>query len=295
MTLPWSILCVALACTCVVLLVKVMLLRRAANEICRELADKLACDTNTLISVSTRDRAMRRLAGRLNRELRLLRRERRRFQQGDREVKETITNLSHDLRTPLTAVCGYLDLLENEEKSENAARYLALIGDRTQALKRLTEELFRYSVAQSLAENMQTEDVCLNAVLEESIAAYYAAMYAAGITPEITMPDSKVTRRLNRAALSRVLSNIVSNAIKYSDGDLDICLSQAGDITFTNTAPGLDEMQVQKLFHRYYTVETGQKATGVGLSIAKTLVEQMGGEITAAYQDQKLSVCIRLL
>ncbi len=292
MTLPWSVLCAALAAACAALLGKVVLLRRAADDIGRELAYKLACDTNTLISVSTRDRAMRRLADRLNRELRLLRQERRRFQQGDRDVKETITNVSHDLRTPLTAVCGYLDLLENEEKSENAVRYLALIGERTQALKQLTEELFRYSMAQSL--DMQAEEVCLNAALEDCIAAYYAALLTAGITPRITMPECRVMRRLNRVALSRVLSNIVSNAIKYSDGDLEVYLSGAGEITFTNTASGLTEMQVNKLFHRYYTVETGNKATGVGLSIAKTLVEQMGGEITGTYHNRKLSVCIRL-
>ena len=97
---------------------------------------------------------MRRLTESINRELRSLRRERRRFQQGDLELKEAVTNISHDLRTPLTAICGYLDLLEQEEKSQNVQRYLSQIEDRTMALRQLTEELFCYSVLSCAQEDL---------------------------------------------------------------------------------------------------------------------------------------------
>ena len=121
-----------------VLLAKVYFLRKSAQEISEAFRDRLTADTNTLIDISTRDPYMRKLAADINVQLRLLRKERHRYQQGDLELKEAVTNISHDLRTPLTAINGYLDLLEREEKSENVQRYLSQIRNRTEVLKNLT-------------------------------------------------------------------------------------------------------------------------------------------------------------
>jgi signal transduction histidine kinase len=208
-------------------------------------------------------------------------------------LKEAVTNISHDLRTPLTAICGYLDLLNKEEKSEEVERYLSIIKNRTEALKRLTEELFRYSYISSTSNNIVLENTDINSILEDSISAYYAALKNSGIIPDITIPEQKIRRRLDRSALSRVFGNIINNAIKYSKGDLIILLKETGEIVFTNTSPLLDEVQVGKLFDRFYTVESANKSTGLGLSISKTLVEQMNGTITAIYVDSKLSIHIK--
>lgn len=99
-----------------------------------ELEEKLELDTNTLLSISSGDRAVCMLAARINAQLRGLRKERLRLQNGDAELKTAITNISHDLRTPLTAICGYLDLLEQENHTENSRRYLAVIRERTDAM-----------------------------------------------------------------------------------------------------------------------------------------------------------------
>ncbi len=278
----------------VALLVKVHLLQKAAKEIETAFADRLITDTNTLIDISTSDQYMRSLANAMNIQLRKLRAQRRRFNQGDMELKNAITNISHDLRTPLTAICGYLDLLEQEEQSEVVKRYLEIIRNRTEILAQLTEELFRYSVIVSSEGNAVKEAVAIGSVLEESIAAFYTALNERGIVPDIQMPQSKVIRTLDRSALARVFSNLLNNAIKYSDGDLEITLSEAGEITFTNTASGLNEVQVGKLFDRFYTVEAARKSTGLGLAIARTLIEQMGGTISAKYENSRLSICIVL-
>ena len=97
---------------------------------------------------------------------------------------------------------------------------------------------------------------------------------------------------MDRAALSRIFSNLLNNAVKYSDGDLSITLSESGELVFTNSASGLDEVQVEKLFGRFYTVEAARHSTGLGLTIAKTLTEQIGGSIAATYRDGQLSICI---
>lgn len=273
------------------LLTKIYLMHKAALEIAEAFEDRLAADTNTLIDISSRDPYMCQLAASINVQLRLLRKQRHKYLNGDRELKEAVTNISHDLRTPLTAICGYMDLLQKEEKNENVSRYLSLIENRVDAMKQLTEELFRYSVILS-TEEMTLEPVHVNGVLEESIAAFYGALTSWGIQPQIHMSGKRIEKQLNRDALARVFSNILNNALKYSDGDLEITLHDDGEIAFSNTASGLNEVQVGKLFDRFFTVEVARNSNGLGLAISKTLVEQMGGTITADYSGNILSITI---
>lgn len=171
----------ALAALC--LLAYLLVLRHSLREAAEELDEKLRTDTNTLISISSGDRAVQSLVTHINRQLQALRRERLRLHSGNAELTAAVTNISHDLRTPLTALCGYLDLLEQEPQTEAAARYLAVIRERTDAMRALTEELFRYSVLTATADELHTEPVCLNDVLEQSLAAAYGALSARGITP----------------------------------------------------------------------------------------------------------------
>lgn len=275
---------------------KISLFRKSVKEIENSFAEKIEQDTNTPICISSQDAALNHLAASLNEQLSKLREKEHCFVQGDLELKNAITNISHDLRTPLTAICAYLELLEQEDKSETCSRYLTIIRERTELMTKLTEELFCYSVV--LTENGQQEQnvapVVVNAVLEECIAAFYTAFTERGIVPEIVITDEKIVRNLDAFALSRVFSNLLNNALKYSDGDMNICMTAEGTVTFTNSAQSLDEVQVGKLFDRFYTVETARKSTGLGLTIARTLAEQMNGSISASYQEGKLSVTVRL-
>lgn len=274
-----------------ILVIKIHLLRKSADEISDAFSDHVASDTNILIDLSSRDRHMQNLADNMNRELKKLQSDRHRYQQGDTELKNAVTNISHDLRTPLTAICGYLDMLDKEDQNENTRRYLKIIRGRTEIMKQLTEELFRYSVFTSVSNGTPSEPVILNSILEESISALYTSLRQSRITPSIVMPDVKVSRMLNRNAVSRIFGNIISNAVKYSDGDLEIILEATGRITFANHAEKLDEIQVGRLFDRFYTVETASSgSTGLGLSIARALTEQMGGSITAEYKDGMILV-----
>ena len=272
--------------------VKMHILQKSVKEIEIAFADRLVTDTNILIDISSSDKNVRRLANTINGQLRKLRTERRRFQQGDLELKHAVTNISHDLRTPLTALSGYLELLEQEEKSESVNRYIEIMKDRVDILTQLSEELFRYSVIISTKDNITKEQVIINTVLEESIAAFYTVLTERNIVPDIQISEIKVMRMLDRSALSRVFSNLISNVIKYSDGDLKIVLSENGEIVFSNMASGLDEIQVGRLFDRFYTVEAARKSTGLGLTISKTLVEQMKGTISAIYENNRLSIHI---
>lgn len=291
--LPWF-LCGALLIVIVTLSLKILFIRKSMEEICEELREHLSNETNTLISVPTGDKRIRRFVAELNRQLRKLRGERQQYLSGNRELKEAVTNISHDLRTPLTAICGYLELLESEEQSAEVQRYISIISSRVETLEHLTDELFRYSVIMVSENDAAKERVVLNEILEESISAFYAVLKKSNIEPSVQMPQMKVVRFLPSATLSRVLSNLLNNAVNYSDGDLEITLSETGEITFTNTTAALNQVQVGKLFNRFYTVNTAQKSTGLGLGITRSLVEQLNGAITASYKDNKLSICIQL-
>lgn len=289
--------CVLILCLFVIigkLFVKVYFLKKSAREINKAFAEKIQNDTNTLIQISSHDTDMRELASSLNTQLKYFNQSRQKFEHGDLELKEAITNISHDLRTPLTAIYGYLKLLQKEECSEAGRTYLTAIENRTKAMKQLTEELFQYTLAVSDTEKLRIETINLNGILESCISSYYVVLKQNDIIPEIEIPEKKVFRMGNENALTRVLGNIICNAIKYSDGDMKITLSENGEITFSNMAYGLDEIQVGRLFDRFYTVETARKSTGLGLAISKTLIEEMNGTISAEYENSRLSIHIFL-
>lgn len=287
-TLP-SILIGILVLIILVLSAKIYFLRKSAREISEAFRDRLTADTNTLIDISSRDPRMRNLASEINNGLRILRDERHRYLLGDTELKEAVTNISHDIRTPLTAIGGYLDLLEREEINDNARRYFSQIRNRTEVLISLTEELFGYSMVKS-ATNLKTERLDVVRLLEESLLSFYAVMKERGIEPKIELPTEPVIRELDKSAVNRVFSNIISNALKYSDGDLSVSMTDSCKITFSNTASKLDAVTAGRLFDRFFTVESGQNRTGLGLSIAKTLTESMGGTIDIAFENGQLHI-----
>ncbi len=261
----------------VVLLIKIYLLKKSAREIGDKFADILKTDTNTLVDISSRDKDMCELADSINKQLKILRKEHLQYHQGNTELKNAITNISHDLRTPLTAIAGNLYMIGKTDELSEIREYVGAIEERTEAMKQLTEELFRYSMIVSNESKEDTEEVFVNQVLAESISSFYPVLTEKGITPQIHITDTRIVRNVNRSELARVFSNLLNNAVKYSDGDLEITLSDLGEITFANTAKELSTVEVEQLFDRFYTVEAAHHSTGLGLSIARTLVKRMGG------------------
>ncbi len=274
------------------LILYLILLKKAIRDINRDLVEKNADDTNTMLSVSFYDHSVCALANTLNEQLISLNEKRLRYENGDAELKKAVSNVVHDLRTPITAISGYLDLLDSESMSEDAARYLAVIRERIEALRSITEELFCYSVTASSPKPLVLEDVDICAAMEQSVAGYYSLLCEKNITPKIDLAKTPVVRLLDKQVLTRIFENIIHNAVKYSDGDLLISVEGNGTINFSNTAKALDEVSVGKLFDRFFTVESGRTSTGLGLSIAKLLTERMGGTIHATYHDTILSIII---
>lgn len=277
----------------IILIADRIIVLNALDDISVQLENILNSDTNARLFVSCRSRKVRRFAAKLNGRIEDMRRKDLDLRNRNNEISSAITNAAHDMRTPITAISGYLELLEHEELDENSKRYVGIVGERTKTLRKLTEELFDYSLVSSEESKVILSQVSLKGEIETAVAAYYAALKDRNIEPVIDLPSSPVIKELDRELLQRIIGNIISNAVRYSDGDLRIELDESGKMSFSNSASGLSETEVGRLFERFYTVSDARTGHGLGLSIAKLLTEKMGGKISASYADCRLIITIQ--
>lgn len=278
---------------CIILILKLLFIKKSLKDIETSLKNILSTDTNNLIVTSSSDKSIKNFVMLLNNELKELRKQKLEFENGNLELKNAITNISHDLRTPLTAISGYIELIQVDELSTNQEKYVEILKRKSDELIELTEQLFNFSKATNI--NVKLENCCLNDVLEEAILSYYSIFKDRNITPNILICKDKIYKMINKISLVRIFENIISNVLKYSNGDFKVELKNDGTIIFSNKAPSLDTTTVQKIFDRYFTVENAKNSTGLGLSIAKQLVELNGGIINAKYVKGRLIISIKFM
>ena len=292
------ILCVLLAIALVLAVIKIVLLRRGFDELTDNIEDQVSGKTQIPITLSTSDPHARKTAETLNRELKNLDRERNEYLDGNRKVAEAVTGISHDIRTPLTAINSYLDLMADEKDEELKAQYLERIKSRTLSLSDLADELFKYSTSTDperypvQTENITSEPIDICRVLEECMLSFYAGFKKRGIEPDIEIPDEPVFVLCEKKSANRIFENIIGNAIKYANNDLEVKLDTKGQVIFSNPAPDLTPVSAAKLFDRYFTVKEGNASTGLGFSIAKELITRNGGTIEADHKEGILKIIV---
>lgn len=295
------VLCAVLAIALIIAVIKIVLLRRGFDELTDNITDQVKGETQVPVTLTTTDPHARKTAETLNRELKNLQNERNSYLDGNRKVSEAVTAISHDIRTPLTAINSYLDLMKDETDEELREQYLERIKSRTLSLSELADELFKYSTSTdpsghpSADTDTRSEPVDICRILEECMLSFYAAFKKKGIEPEIELPDNPVYVMCDRKGANRIFENIISNAIKYADDGLTVKLDNEGCAIFSNPAPELTPVSAAKLFDRYYTVHEGQASTGLGFSIAKELITRNGGTIEADLKEGILSVKVHFV
>lgn len=276
------------------IVVKIFLLKKDINNIKRQTKEILNSNTNAKIVLCGRDKSIRELAISLNESLSLIRQKQLTYNNGDAELKSAMTNISHDLRTPLTAICGYLDLMSKETNPRKIKEYTEIIKERTQAIKALADELFGYSLALDDSRSSVLQELSLNSLVEECVLDFYEELSSKNITPDIRITDKPVTIYADKRDMTRVVSNLISNAIKHGEGNFAVALDDKGTLTVSNSAPNLTHVDVERMFDRFYTVKNYNYSTGLGLSIAKSLVEQYGGSISASLKNGVFSITLNL-
>ena len=275
------------------IILRIYLIKKSIKEIEYSFDYILKMDTNSIITISSSDKSIKNLATSLNNQLIELRTQKLEYTNGNQELKEIITNISHDLRTPLTAIKGYIDILKEENLSKKQKKYLNIIHEKSQELFNITEQLLNFSKAIDLENiSIQKEKCCINEILEETLISYYEIFKEKNINPNIQICSEKIYKNLNKNSLIRILENIFSNAFKYSNGDFKVELKKDGTITFSNKSNILDSTTVSKIFNRYFSVENAKESVGIGLAIVKQLVELNNGKIYANYINETFSINI---
>lgn len=282
---------VVLSILVITLLIRVVTTNIELKNITRELKEITEKDTNLLLSTSSGDKSIKILVDSLNKELKKLLSLKREYSKGIFDVKKSAENIAHDIRTPLTAIKGYVDLLEEEELSEEGRKYLDIIRGRTQYLKSLTDELF-LSLSMKSRGVLNLSDIDAKSILEEALVSNYKEFEKKGMTPSFITPNEKVILKADSKALYRVYSNIISNALKYGEGEFKVEMDEKGNTIFSNLAPNMDSVEANRLLDRYYTISDAKASSGIGLSISKEILQEMGGELKVKLENNRLYISI---
>lgn len=288
----WFYLFIVVLLVAIFLILKVLIMRQEIKNIGEAITEIINTDTNNLITISTNDSELKKLANVLNKSLKELRQLELEYKNGNQELKSSITNISHDLRTPLTAIRGYLDLMDNN-LTEKQIKYLKIVDNKVNDLTELTEQLFDFSKTLDIQNEIKRENICINDILEDSIASFYSLFKIHNITPKIEICEETIIKSLNKNMLKRIFENIISNALKYGENNFYVKLHNDGTIEFSNETNKLDQVSLEKIFERYYTISDAKKSSGIGLSIAKQLVDLSGGVIKAKYKNKRLIIIVK--
>ena len=270
------------------LIIKLCIIKHSIKEIEKAFTYILKSDTNNIITISSSDKDIKNLAININDNLIDLRKQTIQFKSGNQELKKLITNISHDLRTPLTSIKGYIDLVQQENLSSKQKQYLKIIEKKSNEMTELTNQLFEFSKLMDV--DIEKEECCINEILEETLVGYYNIFKEKNIIPQVSICSKKIYKLVNKISIVRIFENILSNVSKYSTGDFKVVMYDNGTIIFSNKANSLDTTTVQKIFERYFSVENAKESSGIGLSIAKKLTEFNEGTIKATYNNGYLFI-----
>ncbi|NGU53914.1 HAMP domain-containing histidine kinase [Clostridium perfringens] len=220
------------------------------------------------------------------------------YKEKDMELREAIANMSHDLRTPLTSIMGYVYLLNDDKlDKEERKEYLKIIEKRSLVLNNLITNFYGLSRIQADQYEIKLEPVNLELVLGEIIAAFYETLDYKFGEPEINIEEGLGSVLGDKQALNRIFTNLIENIIKHGEGEVKISLKKKNKyivMEFSNKAEELESKDVNRIFEKFFTkdrMRTGQN-TGLGLAIVKLLVEKQGQKIEAKKVGNRLVINI---
>ena len=273
--------------------------QRQIKDICRQLHFLKEHDSNMRIMTDIRWGNLSELCKELNEILQQQKLERRAYMRKEREISETYTNLSHDIRTPLTSLDGYFQLLEKSANESDKSRYLSIIQERIESLKNMLEELFTYTKLQNEEYEVKLEKVNLNQILKDTIFSYYDYWMECKMEPQFDISEESIWVRGNTQALQRVIRNVIKNGLDHGEKEMRISLHKENHqavLCIQNKMQGTQKIDVDRLFERFYKADPSRNknSTGLGLSIAKGFVQKMGGKITAAVNGSWFPIAIEL-
>ncbi|WP_226528681.1 sensor histidine kinase [Metabacillus niabensis] len=280
----------------VYVLTRFCLLKKEIKNTTRQLHDFNVNKTAKKIDINYNDSHFEELAKEINNQIELTKQAEAVKRSTENELKQAISHISHDIRTPMTSILGYIQFLESDEISpELKKEYIKTIKNSAGRLKILLEDFFELSIIEQADYPLKVERVRLNDLIVGSLFGFYEEFNRRKIEPEIRIPDKDIMMMIDPSAVKRVVENLVVNAIRYSTGNVAIRLEKfeaSVQLRVSNTVDKLNEQDVNQMFDRFYKADqtrTG-KGTGLGLPIAKSLMEKMNGSIYAKLEDNQITI-----
>lgn len=256
-------------------------------------------NTNAKVTLSSANKDIVDLAREINATLEEKQKSEIEHKKIDLELRQAIANMSHDLRTPLTSIIGYIQLMDDPNLSDDEkTEYKDIVKRRAESLQTLISSFYDLSRLEAREYNFELGPVYLDKILYDLIASFYRDFLNKNIEPAIDILEKAAPVIADENAVKRIFFNLIQNALKYGNQRMAISLKQneAYTITtFTNDTSNLKEEDAARIFERFFTADStrSNKSTGLGLAITKELVEQMGHTIDAEISGDKLSIIIK--
>lgn len=265
--------------------------QRQVRDICRQLSFLMKNDSNMLVTGDIGFLGLKELMETLNQLLMNRKKEHKKYLEKEQMISDTYTNLSHDIRTPLTSLDGYFQLLEQCENEEERKHYMDIIQERIRNLKEMLEELFLFTKLKNESYHLEMKRCCINQLLKQTIFSYYDEWMSKGIEPDIRITDRLMYIEGNEAALQRILQNVIKNALDHGTKGIGISLEEKerkSIIRIWNEVRNPEKTDPSKVFERFYKADESRNKTssGLGLSIAKEFTQKMHGEISAELEGR---------
>ncbi|MEG2246392.1 MAG: HAMP domain-containing sensor histidine kinase [Peptostreptococcaceae bacterium] len=287
-----NLILIILLITSVYFSARFFLLSKNIKESARDFKEILEqMENNRKLKISYPDKNFENLLNEINKYLEKSQTDKIRYMKREEEIRKDIENISHDLRTPLTSIRGYLELMNDESiKSEEKQAYISIVERRAKGLQNLIQTFYDLSRLESDNYNLNIEVIDINKELREQLLVFYNDFERKSISVNIDLCKEQAYVKLDKNAIERVFTNLIQNSIKYSKGNFRV-LSYKKDkeiiIIFANDVQGLEKEEVKLLFNRFYMNDSSRnsKSSGLGLTITKFLVEAMGGMIKAEVEE----------
>ena len=262
----------------------------------KKLIKQLREQKESFLSVEFVDKDLEMLVTELNELIDSVKEVRAEAGRDQESLRASISMISHDMRTPLTSVIGYLQLAEKNCKEEESLQDIQIALERAKYCSRLVNDLFEVSVIDLGTDVPDFENVNLCQVVCEEILAAHPQFEQREIIPVFRQADEDILVWADRGQITRVVQNLISNAVKYSAGKVELSVTQGKRVLLNVTNDLCREVDTEKIFDRFYQedVSRGSGGSGLGLYICRRFVENMGGGIWAECEDGKLAVKVEL-
>ena len=275
-----------------------LLHRREVTRLSQKLQTLLHSFTHAELTLDFPSSDITDLVNALNELLRVYHKQVYSLQKKDEAIKETITNLAHDLRTPVTAIQGYTQmLLQSPELSEEDLDAAVIINERLNVLNQLLNQLFEFSRIEADEMEFSYTTFDLNAVLRSVAVSFFKSFEERKIIPVLSSAEISFPFYGDEKAVTRIFENIISNALSHGKSDYRFSSyddNETSHFSFQNFTDSINESDIDKIFNRFYTTDLSRsrKTTGLGLTIAKNLTVKMGGSISASLNNNVFEIVV---